>query len=55
MRWWERRVRRPPTVVSHPGWAEPFAALARQGEIPVPDAEQAASDVAAYVKMISEA
>ena len=45
----------PPTVASHPGWAEPFAALAREGEIPVPHAEQAASDVAEYVKMIAEA
>lgn len=45
----------PPTVVAHPHWTEPFAALALEGEIQVPDAEQAARDVAEYVRMISEA
>ena len=45
----------PPTVVAHPHWTDPFAALAREGGIPVPDAEHAVRDVAEYVRMISEA
>lgn len=45
----------PPTVVSHPHWTEPFAALAREGGIPIPDAEQTAKDIAEYVRRISEA
>ena len=45
----------PPVVVAHRYWVEPFAALAREAGLSVPDAEQAARDVAEYVARIAEA
>lgn len=45
----------PPTILDHPHWIEPFAALSQGEGLLVPDAQRAAEDVREYVRMISEA
>ncbi len=45
----------PPEVVVHDHWVEPFAALAEQEGLSVPEAQEAAEKVREYVRLIAEA